>query len=426
MRDVLQAMGGRNAIAARGGIDDDTRKVLHLLNSCGSGYFGLNFLECESCEARMSVARTCHSRHCPSCVGKAGQKWAESIESKLLPTAYFHVIFTLPSGPLRTLMRSNQALMYDLTLKSSKDTLLSAFAEQEPTSGVPSLLQVLHTTNQQLGFHPHVHSLVSGGSYNKKTNTWAPCKNPTFLFPFQDIAADFRKRFLLGLWDLYAANQLSLEAYNLEPLRTRKTFEELLLSLANIDWNVEIIETFNGPASVVKYLARYTHRTAISDARLLTLEGKELTFAYKDRSREAQKSSGNPAGIDKTLTLHVNAFISRFIQHILPKGFHRVRRCGLLAPGAKRAFQAALAAAQLAVEQGREPQQPPPDTEDPAVDDPLFKREPSRCPHCRCENLLLVASLIRRGPGEFERVEYDRPPRAPPDSDCSASEGAEA
>ena len=230
LRDVLLAMGGHRAIAAFGGIDDYTRKVLYRLLSCGSGYFGLNFLECESCETRMSVARTCHSRHCPSCVGKAGQEWAESIESKLLPTAYFHVIFTLPSGPLRTLMRSNEALLYDLLLKASKDTLLGLFATQHPSGGMPSLLQVLHTTNQQLGFHPHVHSLVSGGCYNKADDMWVPCKNPAFLFPYQVVAADFRERFLAGLWDLYASDQLSFEAPNLEPLRQQKAFEEVLWS----------------------------------------------------------------------------------------------------------------------------------------------------------------------------------------------------
>lgn len=419
-RDVLQQMGGRHAIAALGGVDDHIRKVLHQLNSCGSGYFGTNILECESCNLRMSVPRTCHSRYCPSCVGKAGQEWAESIEKKLLPTAYFHVIFTLPSGPLRTLMRSNQRLLYDLLLNASKHTLLGLFAAQKPFGGVPSLLQVLHTTNQQLGFHPHVHALVSGGCYNSADNRWIPCKNPTFLFPYQWVASGFRTRFLAGLKQLYAHNKLSFNAPNLHALASPEAFEQLLDELARIDWNVELIETFTGPATIVRYLARYTHRTAISNARLLKLDGNQLTLAYKDRSRLAIQQSGHPAGVDKTLVLSVETFIRRFIQHILPKGFIRIRRCGLLAPAAKRAFQNARAAAHKAVEEGLEPPQPEPDAEDPILDSKL---EPSRCRHCHSDQLILVASLIRRGPGDYERVDYAQPARGSPIRHRSAPDG---
>jgi len=422
-RDVLQQMGGRHAIAALGGVDDHIRKVLHQLNSCGSGYFGTNILECESCNLRMSVPRTCHSRHCPSCVGKAGQEWAESIEKKLLPTAYFHVIFTLPSGLLRTLMRSNERLLYELLLTSSKDTLLGLFAEQKPYGGVPSLLQVLHTTNQQLGFHPHVHTLVSGGCYNKTEKRWIPCKDPTFLFPYQCVASGFRMRFLAGLQDLYERNQLSLSAPNLQVLQEPEAFEQLLRELARIDWNVELIETFNGPATIVRYLARYTHRTAISNARFLMLNGNQLTIAYKDRSRQAKQRSGNPAGVDKTLVLSVEEFIRRFSQHILPKGFMRIRRIGLLAPAAKRAFQEARAAAHQAVEDGLEPPQPEPDAEDPVLDN---EREPSRCRHCHSDQLILVASLIRRGPGDYERVDYTQPARGSPTRHRSVPAGTGA
>ena len=323
-------------------------------------------------------------------------------------------------------MRSNQKRLYDLLMTSSKDTLLSLFADQTPLGGVPSLLQVLHTTNQQLGFHPHVHTLVSGGSYNKKNDVWIPCKDPTFLFPYQEVATRFRDRFVLGLLDLYESGLLNVDAPNLEPLRQKEAFEEMVWALADIDWNVELIETFNGPASVVKYLARYTHRTAISDARLLKLEGKQLTFAYKDRSRKTIKKNGNPSGVDKVRTLSVEDFIRLFIQHILPCGYHRIRRCGLLAPGAKRSLQAALTAAEIAVDKGHEPQQPPSDTEDPVVEDPTDKRESSRCPHCNGDQLILVASSVRRGPANYETRVYDRPSRGPPHGDRQTSVGAEA
>lgn len=415
-RDVLQQLGGRHGIAALGGLDDHTRKVLHQLNSCGSGYFGTNILECEACNTRMSVPRTCHSRYCPTCVGKAGQEWAESIEKKLLPTAYFHVIFTLPNGVLRTLMRSNQARLYDVQLTASKESLLELFANQRPYGGVPSLLQVLHTTNQKLGFHPHVHALVSGGCFNTADNRWIPCKNPSFLFPYQCIASGFRKRFLDGMQALYETQQLDLSAPNLQPLTEPNGFENLLNALARIDWNVEIIETFNGPTSVVRYLARYTHRTAISNARLLELDGDTLTIAYKDRSRETKKATGNPAGVDRTLTLTVAEFIRRFTQHILPKGFHRIRRSGLLAPAAKRAFEAARDAAHNAVEDGVEPPQPEIDPEDPVLEDPANVREPSRCSHCNSDQLILVTAIVRRGPNDYERIEYDQPARGSPTS----------
>jgi hypothetical protein len=425
-RDVLQQMGGKRAIAAYGGIDDHIRKVLYQLASCGTGYFGTNMLQCGDCDTKMSVPRTCHSRYCPTCVGKAGQEWAQSIEDKLLPTAYFHVIFTVPNGLLRTLMRSNQRQLYDLLLNASKDTLLGLSAEQQPYGGVPSLLQVLHTTNQMLGFHPHVHALVSGGSFNKKDDQWVPCKDPKFLFPYECVASSFRKRFLEGLQELYTNNQLSLTAPSLHPLTEKEAFEDLVKSLGRIDWNVEIIETFNGPTSVVRYLARYTHRTAISNARLLALNGDTLTIAYKDRSRDTQKASGNPAGVDKTLVLTLNEFMRRFNQHILPKGFHRIRRSGLLAPAAKKAFNAARLAAHQAVEEGTEPRQPEPDAEDPILDDPGKVREPSRCCNCNSDQLILVASIIRRGPNDYERIEYDQPTRGSPTGHRSTSAGTEA
>jgi hypothetical protein len=368
------------------------KKVLHTVAGCGSGVFGYTVLTCADCQNEDWVPRGCHNRHCPTCLGGAGRSWVEAQEALLLPTAYFHVVMTLPSL-LRPLALHNRRTLYGLLMTASQQTLLQLFRERERAACTPSVLAVMHTWNQRLDFHPHVHLVVSGGGLNEETGAWVPCPNPNFLVQGRIARDALRDRFLEGLQALRDRGALQYDADNLEDLRSEDGWRRLVGELRAQNWNVHIKKPFGGPRQVVRYLSRYTHRTALSNRRFLALTDRAVTFSYVDRR----------SGEKRARTLDIPSFLDLYSLHVLPKGFRRIRWAGLIAPGYPEKLAQARAAAQAAGAVAE-------DEEDPTLSESVPEPEP--CPCCGSTQRFVTAHILPDG-DRLRRVDVAPKPLHP-------------
>jgi hypothetical protein len=371
-------------------------RVLRELRRCGTGEYGYTVVMCRNCAEIDHVPRGCHNRHCPTCLPAAAASWVEEQEARLLPTSYFHVITTLPAA-LRDLALVNPAPLYDLLMQASKQTLLTFFRNRQPLGCTPSLLQILHTWNQRLDHHPHVHTVVSGGGFNEERQEWVPCPNTKFLFPGKALAKVLCGKFLEGLGQLRQRGALDFSHPRVSALASEQGWQELLDVLRSQPWNVHVKPPFGGPRQVIRYLARYTHRTGLSNRRLVDLRDGRVTFSYRDRK----------AGRSRTRTLPVESFVSLFAVHILPKGFRRIRACGLIAPNSRDLFATARRVAE------QHPSARAFVDLEPSL--PKEKHVHRTCANCGSSDLFclmyLLPSLGR--PGAFYEVLPQRP-RPPP------------
>jgi hypothetical protein len=269
---------------------------------------------------------SCRNRHCPKCQALARARWLEQQAEHLLPVEYHHVVFTLPAA-VADLALANQAALYDLLMRSAAATLREVAANPQRLGAVVGVLMVLHTWGQNLHHHPHVHCVVTGGGLScdaagttDAAPRWVACR-PGFFLPVRVLSRVFRGKFLDGLKRLFAQGQLLLPG-RLQTLAQPAARAVWWRDLYATDWVVYSKPPFGGPAQVLKYLARYTHRVAISNARLESLEDGRVTFRTKDYTE---------GGRTKRLTLDAVEFLRRFVQHVLPKGFVKIRHYGLLA-----------------------------------------------------------------------------------------------
>ena len=308
------------------------------IESCRTAALGGHVLRCENCSHTQISYNSCRNRHCPKCQGAAAREWLAEREAELLPVPYFHVVFTLPAR-IADIAYQNKAMIYDLLFKASAETLITIAADPEHLGARVGVLSVLHTWGSALTHHPHVHMIVPGGGFSLDGTSWVSCR-PGFFLPVRVLSRLFRRLFLEKIVTAHAAGELQFFGEH-AALRERKAFAAYLAPLRSREWVVYSKRPFGGPEDVLRYLARYTHRVAISNSRLVACDDKGVTFKWKDYRLEGHERY-------KLMTLATHEFIRRFLIHVLPAGFHRIRSYGLLASG-KRAENIARARQLLAL-----------------------------------------------------------------------------
>ena len=296
-------------------------KVMSAIESCRTAALGGHVARCEDCSYTTIAYNSCRNRHCPKCQGAAAREWMAAQEAELLPVPYFHVVFTLPSR-VGGIAYQNKAMVYDLLFKASAETMRTIAADPKHLGARIGVTAVLHTWGSAMTHHPHVHMIVSGGGISLDGSRWVSCRR-RFLLPGRVLSELFRGLMLDKLLAAHAAGKLQFFG-NQTALTERKAFARYLAPLRRRKWHVYAKPPFGGPESVLAYLSRYTHRVAISNRRLIAFDNKGVTFTYKDYRTDGSARY-------KRMTLSPHEFIRRFLIHVLPKGFHRIRHFGLFA-----------------------------------------------------------------------------------------------
>ena len=323
-------------------------KVLLAIARCRTAALGGHLDECTRCGHRTISYNSCRNRHCPKCQTAARDRWIAARRKELLPTRYVHVVFTLPA-PLALLARPNPKLIYGLLLRASAETLLEVARDPRHLGAEIGFFSVLHTWSQKLTLHPHVHCVIPAGGLSLDHTHWVKSQNRFFL-PLKVLSRVFRGKFVAGLRQAFQNGQLHFSA-PLAPLAQPKTFAAWLRLLFRKDWVVYAKRPFGGPEYVLQYLGRYTHRVAISNHRLVSFTEGNVTFRWRDSAQHNEQ---------KLMTLALDEFLRRFLLHLLPKGFVRIRNFGFLA-NRKRAtllplcFQSLGTAQQPQADQDRSP-----------------------------------------------------------------------
>jgi hypothetical protein len=319
---------GEAFLARHGGwLSATQKKALADLARCRTAALGGHVERCLDCDHQRIAYNSCRNRHCPKCQALSRARWLAREAEHLLPVEYHHVVFTLPAE-LSDLALANPDALYNALFEAASATLREVAANPQRLGAEIGVLMVLHTWGQNLHHHPHVHCVCSGGGLSlpnlgrqsEENPRWVACR-PGFFLPVRVLSRVFRGKYLDRLRRLFVKGELRF-AGQLAPLADPQRFEQLLSTLRGHDWVVYAKRPFGGPAQVLKYLARYTHRVAISNSRLLKFENGTVTFRYKDYA---------DAHRHKTMTLSADEFLRRFVQHVLPAGFVKVRHYGLLA-----------------------------------------------------------------------------------------------
>lgn len=295
------------------------------IEACRTAALGGHVEACSDCGHQRIAYNSCRNRHCPRCQGAAARAWLEAQEANLLPVGYFHVVFTLPAE-IADIAFHNKALIYDLLFKTASETMLTIAADPKHLGVRIGMTAVLHTWGSAMTHHPHIHMIVPGGGI-APDGRWISSR-PDFLLPVRVLGALFRRLFLTRLLDLHGAGKLGFFG-KLAGLNDRRAFQRHLAPVRKKRWVVYAKSPFAGPEAVLAYLSRYTHRVAISNSRLIAFDGTAVTFRYKDYRRRG-------ADRQQVMTLAADEFIRRFLIHVLPRGFHRIRHYGLLAGSARK------------------------------------------------------------------------------------------
>jgi Putative transposase/Transposase zinc-binding domain len=321
--DIFRDQGPAWRAANAGHVSLDQLKVMSAIERCRTAALGGHVPRCQECSHTAISYNSCRNRHCPKCQGAAAKEWLAAREAELLPVPYFHVVFSLPA-PIADIAYQNKAAIYDLLFKASSDTMLIIAADPKHLGARIGILSVLHTWGSALNHHPHVHMIVPGGGFSLDGKRWVCCR-ARYLFPVEVLSCLFRRLLLDKLAAAHAAGELQFFGKHAK-LADGKAFAAYLRPLRDSDWVVYCKDPFGGPQEVLRYLARYTHRVAISNRRLIAFDDNGVTFKWKDYRLEG------PARY-KVMTLATDEFIRRFLMHVLPAGFHRIRYYGLLASG---------------------------------------------------------------------------------------------
>jgi hypothetical protein len=378
--DIFRAAGPAYRAMHAGHLSLHQLKIMSAIEQCRTAAMGGHVEACTDCGHWRIAYNSCRNRHCPRCQGAAARTWLAEREADLLPVGYFHVVFTLPAE-VAAIAFHNKALVYDLLFKAASETMLTIAADPKHLGARIGFTAVLHTWGSALTHHPHVHMIVPGGGIALDGDRWASAR-PAFLLPVRVLGALFRRLFLARLMALHSAGRLGFFG-TIAHLVERRAFLRHLSPVRKKRWVVYAKPPFAGPEAVLAYLARYTHRVAISSRRLVRFDEDGVTLRYKDYRRVG-------ADRQQVMTLSTDEFIRRFLLHALPRGFHRIRHYGLLA-GATRKAHLEHARRLLAVA--------PPAKDDTSVDPPDPR---PLCPCCG-GHIVIVELLPRR---------YQ--PRAPP------------
>lgn len=314
MADILR----RHALDYPHLVSTEQARVIRALQVCRTAHLGGHVERCDGCGHQRNAYNSCRNRHCPKCQFLAKAEWVEKQVSELLPVPYFHVVFTMPPDVASVAMQ-NQDIVYDILFRAAAQTLQTIAKTPKHLGAEIGLLAVLHTWGQNLHYHPHVHCVVPGGGLSLDSSRWVPSRGKFFL-PVKVLSRHYRRLFLFLLNQAHGEGRLDFHG-SLAHLENKEAFRHHLAAARRVEWVVYAKPPFGGPEQVLAYVGRYTHRVAISNNRLMKFEDSKVSFAWKDY-RE-----GNA---HKVMTLDAHDFIGRFLQHILPKRFVRIRSYGLL------------------------------------------------------------------------------------------------
>jgi predicted Zn-ribbon and HTH transcriptional regulator len=322
--DIFRSHGLTWRKAHAGHVSLDKLKVMSAIERCRTAALGGHVARCEDCAYTNIAYNSCRNRHCPKCQGAAAKEWLADREADLLPVPYYHVVFTLPAG-IADIAYQNKAVLYDLLFKVSAQTMLTIAADPKHLGARIGITSVLHTWGSAMTHHPHVHMIVPGGGISLDGQRWVSCR-PGFFLPVRVLSRLFRRLLLEKLVAAHQAGQLSFFGDHTD-LADAQSFTAFLTPLRKVEWVVYSKRPFGGPEAVLAYLSRYTHRVAIANSRLIAFDQHGVTFKWKDYRIEGRDRY-------KRMTLATDEFIRRFLIHVLPKGFHRIRHYGLFTKNA--------------------------------------------------------------------------------------------
>jgi hypothetical protein len=353
-------------------------KVMSAIEQCRTAALGGHVLRCPACDHLEIAYNSCRNRHCPKCQARAAQRWLEARQADLLPVAYYHVVFTLPA-PISAIAYTNKALIYRVLFEVAAETLRTIAGDARHLGAQIGVTLVLHTWGSALTHHPHVHGIVPGGGLSADGQRWVACK-PGFFLPVRVLSRLFRRRFLEELAKAHGAGQLRFFG-EFAGLADAAAFADWLRPLRQCAWVVYAKRPFAGPQAVLAYLSRYTHRVAISNQRLVAMDERGITFRWKDyRAKGGMRL--------KTMTLTPAEFMRRFLLHVLPGGFHRIRHFGLLANSGRREN---LAKVRELLQVVPTPLPETADAETTTLAHPMFA-----CPECGAA--MIIIEVFGRGP----------------------------
>jgi len=325
--DIFRTHGPAWREAQQGRLSLGQLKVMSAIEQCRTAALGGHVLRCEACNEVEVSYNSCRNRHCPKCQASAAQRWLEARQADLLPVEYSHVVFTLPA-PVSDIAYTNKAVVYGLLFDIAAEVLQTIAADPRHLGARIGASLVLHTWGSALTHHPHVHGIVPGGGLSPDGQRWVACRHGFFL-PVRVLSRLFRRRFLEELAALHAARRLRFFGEHAD-LIDAAAFAAWIKPLARCEWVVYAKRPFAGPEAVLAYLSRYTHRVAIANSRLVSLDEHGVTFRWKDYRLKGPTRH-------KVMTLGADEFMRRFLLHVLPCGFHRIRHYGLLANGQRKA-----------------------------------------------------------------------------------------
>lgn len=354
-------------------------KVMSAIERCRTAALGGHVARCEKCSHTRIAYNSCRNRHCPKCQGAAAKEWLAEREAELLPIPYFHLVHTLPA-PIADIAYHNKAVIYDILFRASAEATVMIAADPKRLGARIGITSVLHTWGSAMTHHPHIHMIVPGGGLSDDGSRWVSCR-PGFFLPVRVLSRLFRRLFLEQLVTAHQAGRLQFFG-QYAALAEPAAFAAFLAPLRRAEWVVYSKKPFGGPAAVLAYLARYTHRVAISNRRLVAMDETGVTFKYKDYRIEGPERY-------KTMTLATGEFIRRFLMHVLPKGFHRIRHYGLFANG-NRAESIARARELLTMPA---PQKQPEPTTVSDSDQPCVLPRPCPC----CGGRMIVIEIFAPG-----------------------------
>ena len=383
--DIFRAAGGSFRAAHAGYLSLDHLKVMSAIENCRTAALGGHVEGCEDCGHVRIAYNSCRNRHCPKCQGTAAREWLAAREADLLPVGYFHVVFTLPAQ-VSDIAWQNKALVYDLLFRAASETMMTIAADPRHLGARIGITAVLHTWGSAMTHHPHIHMIVPGGGISHDGARWIASR-PAFLLPVRVLGKLFRRLFLTRLIELHHSGRLAFFGGQ-AGLSDRQAFLRHLAPVRKMRWVVYAKPPFAGPKAVLAYLSRYTHRVAISNRRLLSIDEAGVSFRYKDYRRIGPERQ-------QVMTLEPHEFIRRFLLHVLPRGFHRIRHYGLLASSTRKA----------SIDRARELLAAPPPLEPSDPEEPSDSRPPCPC----CGGRMIIIETLGRW----------MQPRAPPQKTAS-------
>src|SRR5215472_279033 len=375
--DIFRLHGPAYLTTFGDSLSHEQKQALRAIAVCRTAALGGHVEECDRCGYRKIAYYSCRNRHCPKCCGQARARWLEQRAAELLPVEYFHVVFTVPQLVAPLALR-NQRVVYGILFRAAAETLLQIAADPRHLGARIGFLAVLHTWGQNLHHHPHLHCVVPGGGIAPDERHWISCRRQ-FLFPVKVLSRLFRAKFVAYLKAAFREGKLGFHG-ELKSLGEKRTFFKWLARVRETEWVVYAKPPFGGPRQVLKYLARYTHRVAIANQRLVSLEDGRVTFRWKNYAR-----ANEPA----TMTLPADEFMRRFLRHVLPSGFVKVRHFGFLA---NRGRQDNLRLCrQLLAASSTEPRRlDPPDSH---ANEPTANTV-ERCPRCKVGSMRILEILL--------------------------------